>query len=87
MKNALCALAALLLVSGMHIQPVHALLRAQPAPGLSVEIGPSTPVPPQSPSEERLEERLREGFYDWGSEEWVKKECARSAERATTAIG
>ena len=74
MKTSFSALTAPLLLAGaMHIQPPHANLQTQPAPGFSVEIMPETPPSVQSPVEERLEERLRERLYGSGSEEWLEE--------------
>jgi hypothetical protein len=80
-KTFVSALTALLLASAMHMQPVHAELRTQRVPGLSVQNWPEVALPAQSPSEERLEERLREQLYGSGSEEWLE-ERVREERRA-----
>jgi hypothetical protein len=60
MRNAFGAAAALLLVGAMNIQPAHAQVQVQPAPGFSVQIGPGAPPPPPEGWRER------EGFYGGG---------------------
>src|ERR1700751_1536441 len=75
MKAALGAFAALLLASVVYIQPAHAQVQVQPAPGFSVQIGPGAPPP-------REGWREREGFYGGGSEErggerWRERERER----------
>ena len=70
MKTALGAFTALLLADAIYIQPAHAQVQIQPGSGFSVQINRDAPPPPDLQREERLEERLREGFYGSGSEEW-----------------
>ena len=41
MKTALGAFAAVLLTGTVYLQPAHAQVQVQPAPGFSVEIGPN----------------------------------------------
>jgi hypothetical protein len=55
----------------MHIQSSHAEPLMRLAPGFSVRLGP--PPPLASPSEQRLEETLREQLYGSGSEEWLEE--------------
>ena len=81
MKTSFSALTALLLAGAMHIPPAHADRQTQPAPEFSVGGAPDVPRAAQSPVEERLEERLREGFYGSGSEEW-REEKVRETRRA-----
>ena len=63
MKASLGVSAALLLAGIIYIQPAHAQVQVQPAPGFSVQIGPGAPPPP------REGWREREGFYGGGWEE------------------
>jgi hypothetical protein len=72
-KISVSVLTALFLGSAMHIQSAHAEPQMQLAPGFSVALGLGTPPALASPSEERLEERLRERLYGSGSEEWVEE--------------
>ena len=79
MKAALGAFAALSLAGIVYIQPAHAQVQVQPAPGFSVQIGPGAPPPPESPREGWRE---REGFYGGGWEErrgerWRERERER----------
>jgi hypothetical protein len=67
------ALTTLFLAGAMHIQSAHAEPQMQLAPGFSVALVLGTPPPLASPSEERLEERLRERLYGSGSEEWLEE--------------
>ena len=76
MKTVFGAAAALLLVGAMNIQPAHAQVQVQPAPGFSVQIGPGAPPPPPEGW------RQREGFYGGGWEErhderWRERERER----------
>ena len=48
MKAALGVFAALSLAGIVYIQPAHAQVQVQPAPGFSVQIGPGAPPPPES---------------------------------------
>ena len=73
MKTFANALIALSLANAMHMPQVRAELRTQPVPAHSVQNWPEVALPVQSPSEERLEERLREQLYGSGSEEWVEE--------------
>ena len=73
MKTFLSALTALLLAGAMHIQSAHAEPQMRLALGFSVALGLLTNPPPVSPSEERLEERLRERLYGSRSEEWLEE--------------
>jgi hypothetical protein len=79
MKTALGAFTALLLAGVMYMQPAHAQVQIQPAPGFSVQIGPGSPPPPPPPREGWRE---REGFYGGGWEErreerWRERERER----------
>lgn len=81
MKTALGALTSLLLAGAISIQPAHAQVQVQPAPGFSVQVGPAAPPPPVPPREEWRE---REGYYGSGSEErWEerRREEHRARER------
>jgi hypothetical protein len=73
MKTLVSALTGLLLAGAMHIQSAHAEPQMRLAAGFSVAVGLVTPPPLGSPSEERLEERLRERLYGSGSEEWLEE--------------
>jgi hypothetical protein len=78
MNSALSGFTALLLASAFYIQPAHAQVQVQPAPGFSVQIGPQAPPPP------REEWREREGFYGSGREDrWEerRREEHRARER------
>ena len=79
MKTALGAFTALLIVGAVYLQPAHAQVQVQPAPGFSVQIGPGAPPPPEP---RRDEWREREGYYGSGSEErreerWREERRAR----------
>ena len=79
MKAALGAFTALLLVGTIYIQPAHAQVQVQPAPGFSVQIGPEAPPPPER---RREEWREHEGYYGSGSEDrreerWREERRAR----------
>ena|SRR5438477_3768096 len=64
MKIVFAAFTTLLLAGVMCIQPAHAQVQVQPAPGFSVDIGPRGPTERQ-----REEWRDREGYYGSGREE------------------
>ena len=64
---------ALFLAGAIHVQSVHPAPQMRLAPGFSVALGLETPPPVGSPSEERLEEGLRERLYGSGSEEWLEE--------------
>jgi hypothetical protein len=66
MKTALGAFTALSIAGVLYVQPAHAQVEVQPAPGFSVQIGPGAPPPPDP---RREEWREREGYYGSGSEE------------------
>jgi hypothetical protein len=63
MRTTLAAFAALMLAGSIYVQPTQAQVQVQPAPGFSVQIGPSAPPPP------REEWRDREGYYGSGWDE------------------
>ena len=81
MKTALGAFAALLLGGAVSMEAAHGQVQVQPGPGVSVQIGPEAPAPPEPRSEEWREERVREGFYGSGSQEW-REERLREELRA-----
>jgi hypothetical protein len=79
MKTALGTFTAILLVCAMYMQPAHAQVQVQPAPGFSVQIGPRAPPPPEPLREEW---RGREGYYGSGwedrrEERWREERRAR----------
>jgi hypothetical protein len=74
MKIALGAFTALLLAGSMYMQPAHAQVQVQPAPGFSVQIGPGAPPLPPAPPEEW---RGREGYYGSGWEDQRREHRAR----------
>jgi hypothetical protein len=79
MKTAPGAFTALLIAGGVNMQPAHAQVQLQPAPGFSVQIGPTEPPPPEP---RREEWREREGYYGSGWEErreerWREERRAR----------
>jgi len=79
MKTAVGAFTALLIAGGLYVQPAHAQVQVQPAPGFSVQIGPGAPPPPEP---RREEWREREGYYGSGWEErreerWREERRAR----------
>jgi len=84
MKAALGAFTALLLVGTIYIQPAHAQVQVQPAPGFSVQIGPEAPPPPER---RREEWREHEGYYGSGWKTGGKKDGGQNIEHANAAIG
>jgi hypothetical protein len=90
MKTALGAFTALLLAGVMYVQPAHAQVQIQPAPGFSVQIGPGAPPPPP-PEDWRGREGYREGYYGSGwedrrGERWREERRARDCDRIPNPI-
>jgi hypothetical protein len=76
MKIALGAFTSILLAGAMYMQPAHAQVQIQPAPGSSVQIGTGAPSLPPPPPEEW---RRREGYY--GSRGEDRRQARRARDR------